>query len=516
MKKIKLIASAVICTATALNSLSFSAGAAEDTVYGMMNIPYADFYAAEIDNAYEVDAVSSATKNKWSMNTTGSLAEDGTWTAGGLVAGTYNDGNGTILGVTYPVAVSESDVAFLTENYGFTQLDSAPTAYKEVTVSGSDITVSKLVDTDGESNVTGTANVNTLTKYGDYQLTVKNYPTNCDIYGVIVDTQEGGQYALRHLENIWRNGELAWSAGITTVEAHKNTLSYEDYVSSNGETVVSIRFITLDGYTNLTVDPSVYLAKKFEGSVSAEDSTSGDGSTTYTTTGFPADYVQSAAVADGFTAADGAITYTGAQPGSYTLTITDSNGVYAPMTASFTLSTDEIPVAYSDGALVAADGYTDEDAANFIKNITTVTVNGTDYKAGRKGVTIVNADGTIDFDAEGDDGPVFDGSGNYTISIAATGYNNTYDITLPESSDDGTTTSDTSSDDTSSSDTAAAATTTTAAGNSATTTTTAAKTTTAAGKKADSPQTGDAGAALPLTFMAAAVAAAFALKKKND
>lgn len=523
MKKFKLIASAAICTATALNALSFTA-AAEDTVYGTMNIPYADFYAAEIGDAYEVDAVSSATTSKWSMNSTGSFAEDGSWTAGGLVAGTYNDGKGTILGVTYPVAVSASDVDFLTENYGFTALDSAPAAYKEVTVSGSDITVSKTVDTNGETNVTGTASVNTSSRYGDYQLSVKNYPTNCDIYGIIVDTQEGGQYALRHLENIWRNGEISWSVGITTTEAHGNTLSYEDYVSSIGQTVTGIRYITLDGVTNVTIDPSAYLPIKTDGTVAAENSTSGDGSTTYTTTGFPEDYVLSASVGDGFTVANGTISYTGAQPGTYTLTVSDGNGVYAPVTASFTLSTDEIPVKYSDGALVAADGYTDEDAANFIKNITSVTVNDTAYSTGRRGVTIVNSDGTIDFEAEGNDGPVFDGSGNYTFSIASTGYNNTYDFALPESTDDDTTASDdtTSSGDTTASTSDDSTATTTTAGSSssasATTTTTASsKTTTTTGKKADSPQTGDAGAAIPLSLIAATGAAAFVLrKKKND
>ena len=51
-------------------AVPFSANAADgDKVYGTMNIPYADFYAAEIDNAYAVDAVSSATaRTKWAMN----------------------------------------------------------------------------------------------------------------------------------------------------------------------------------------------------------------------------------------------------------------------------------------------------------------------------------------------------------------------------------------------------------------------------------------------------------------
>ena len=70
----------------ALTAAAFPVTAASaKKIYGTMNIPYADFYAAEIDSAYEVDAVSSATrardensKAKWQMNQ-----------EGGLVAGTY-------------------------------------------------------------------------------------------------------------------------------------------------------------------------------------------------------------------------------------------------------------------------------------------------------------------------------------------------------------------------------------------------------------------------------------------
>ena len=63
MKKITSIISAAACL-TALTAASLPANAADsEKIYGTMNIPYADFYAAEIGNAYEVDAVSSATKH---------------------------------------------------------------------------------------------------------------------------------------------------------------------------------------------------------------------------------------------------------------------------------------------------------------------------------------------------------------------------------------------------------------------------------------------------------------------
>ena len=62
--------------------------------YVQMNIPYADFYkAAGVDNASEIDAVTSATRNKTR--------------AGNLAAGSYHvNADGTdITGVSFPVKV---------------------------------------------------------------------------------------------------------------------------------------------------------------------------------------------------------------------------------------------------------------------------------------------------------------------------------------------------------------------------------------------------------------------------
>ena len=62
--------------------------------YVQMNIPYTDFYkAAGVDNASEIDAVTSATKNKTR--------------AGNLAAGSYHvNADGTdITGVSFPVKV---------------------------------------------------------------------------------------------------------------------------------------------------------------------------------------------------------------------------------------------------------------------------------------------------------------------------------------------------------------------------------------------------------------------------
>ena len=77
-----------------------------------------------------------------------------------------------------------------------------------------------------------------------------------------------------------------------------------------------------------------------------------------------------------------------------------------------------MPAAYGSKAFIKAEGASDDDFANFIKNISTVSVNGTEYSANGKGaVKVIGEDGSIDFTASSRNGNVFDGSGNYTVSI---------------------------------------------------------------------------------------------------
>ncbi len=478
MKKINSIISAAVCTLT-LTAVPLSVSAAEEKVYGTMNIPYADFYKAEIEDAYEVDAVSSATtKGKWGMNGQGEIVE-----------GTYNNGNGTILGVNFPVEVSADAVDALKEKYNFSPLDSKPAAYKEVSLSGDTLSVSKLVDTNGEQTVDGSATVSTNSYYGDYQIKVTGYPENTVLYGVIVNTKEGDRYAMRHLENIWRNGSYAWSAGIKTVEYHGNHVSFEDYESSKGKTVTSVTFITLDGYTTVNVGEQ-YLPIRFAGEVKAEDASAGTGKTSLSLTGFPEDYKKVITADEGLNVTETEISYTDAKPGKYNVNVTDESGKYAPMTAQFILSTDDIPVKFADGKLKTADGFTDDDKANFLNNLATVDINGTSYRAtGSKAIKLFKEDGSIDFDVTVSDAKVFENNGTYNITLNSTGYNSPYSFEVKKDVQNTTVTT------------------------TAKTTAKAAKTTTSA---SNSPKTGVNGMALPVAVLALAGATAFVLRKKND
>ena len=337
--------------------------------------------------------------------------------------------------------------------------------------------------------------MSTNTAWGDYLIDVENAPEGA-ILGAYVTTADGNKYAFRHEQNIWR-GEFAWSSGIKQSEPHGNTLDYENYKGLMGSTVTSLTYINANGY--VTVPAELYIPVKFDGEVKAEDSTAGTGKTTVAFNGFPEDYIKNVTIADNITVSGNDINYTDAKPGTYTVSVTDANGKYAPYSGTFTLSTADIPVKYDNGKLVKADGFSDEDAANFIKNIASVEVNGTKFGATGKGATkIVGEDGTVDFSASSKNGNVFDGSGNYNISVTATGYTAPYSFEVKNDSQTSTTT--TSGSTTSTTLTTAKSTTTAKSGSSNTT---------------DSPKTGVAGVAVPTAFLAMAGAAAVISRKKK-
>ena len=340
MKNLKKSVSLFSCLAliASMNVLSLSAD--EEYIYGTMNIPYDEFYSGE-GIGYEVDAVSSATTAKWNNPN--------------LTNGTYNsaneDGTGTILGVTYYVALTEQTLAELGDNnYNFERTDEIPSAYKTVSVVDGNVTFEAV--TGESSDISVETKISTDTPWGDYVIdvtSINNGNGTSDIgtiYGAVIETEDGSKYAMRHLENIWRD-ELAWSVGFTTQEPHGNTLNYEDYVSLMGKTISKITYITETGYHN--VNTSLYVPVKFDGAVSVADSTSGDGNTAVEISGFPSDY-ELAFEIEGLEAeiTDSEISYKNAVPGMYTLAVNDNSGKYAGYTVSFTLSTSELPVVYDE------------------------------------------------------------------------------------------------------------------------------------------------------------------------
>ena len=420
--------------------------------YVLMNIPYADFYAAEGDA--DVDAVSSATKMK---------------TRASLAAGSYHvNSDGTdISGITFPVKVSDlaaltgkytqitdeskvdittsikgkestttysgKDALFESGNYSYYVLSEAPSYYKELTVNeDGSFSFGTVKGTEATTLTDVTGSFSTSSKYGDYQLNLDGLPDTINtVYGVTISTKEGDSYGLRHVENIWKKTKLAWSTGFVT-EAHGSKLSYADYVSMMGQTINKVTYYTDAGVYEIPMNQ--YVPVKFANTIAVENASADAGKTTVTITGLPKDYDAQYTVEGlkNVEVKNGTLTFDkdSAAPGQYTLRVADKNAKYVELSASFELTTGKTVVAYDNASdsLVAAEGASADEVTSYIKNIKTVTVNGKAYNASGKGsVKIVNEDGTLNEEAA----PFKDAKAGdeFEISVKATGYANDFSFT---------------------------------------------------------------------------------------
>lgn len=265
-------------------------GQTEGEAYVLMNIPYDDFYKAELKkNDVKVDAFTSATKQK---------------TRSSLAKGSYhvNSDGSDITGVTFPVKVSDisvlkdkkqikdnasvsittaikgkettteykgKDALFESDSYSYYVLSEEPSYYKELTV-GEDgsFTFSAI---EGESAAPETKQVQaefkTKSNYGDYQLkfdktefkSIINIDTDT-VYGAVINTTDGTTYGLCHQENIWKGYELAWSTGYTT-ESNGCHLNSEHFESMIGKTIDSVTYYASNGIYTLDIADVKVLAK---------------------------------------------------------------------------------------------------------------------------------------------------------------------------------------------------------------------------------------------------------------
>ena len=436
-------------------------------VYVLMNIPYADFYKAELNNTVKVDATTSATKTK---------------TKSTLANGSYHaDNTGEhISGITYPVKIKAGtdlskltkitdaskvsitvnmkgkettteykgkDALFESADYSYYVLSTAPAYYKELTVN-EDGTYSFGKTTATKKTVEGAAieKFKTSSKYGDYQLNLNfdkvadsdQISGNTKVLAAVITTTDGTQYGLRHVENIWKGTEFAWGTGFTT-QSHGCPISGEHYASMMGKTIDAVTYYTENGVVKYDIDDT-YVPYKFDTSafkVENADVTSGSAKVTVPT--LPEAYDAEYAV-EGLTnvsVENGTLKYnaTGVKPGQYTLNVTDKSSKYVPFSTSFTLTTDNVVAAYNNDvkapALVAAKDVQADDFANFVKNIQKVSVNGKEYAASGKGaVKLINADGTLVTTAD-----ALKAEGTYNIVVTATGYNKTLEFTYTNKSD---------------------------------------------------------------------------------
>lgn len=438
---------------------SATAETKQGEAYVLMNIPYDDFYKAELkNNDVKVDAFTSATKNK--SRTAGMM--------NGNSAYHVNPDGSDVTGVTFPVKVSDlstlkdqkqvtdSDSVTITvtnrgqtssntytgkdaliENasYAYYILSEAPSYYKELTVNADGSYSFSAMKGAETKTVTIDATLKTETKYGDYELDLNNETfseiidtTTDKIYGVTVNTTDGTNYGLRHLENIWRGSMLSWGTGYTT-EVHGCPVSSEHYKSIMGKTIESVTYYTDKGMITFDVpDVKVEITTGIKATVADIMDTDSEAAVTLDQA-LPSDF-QAQYTVDGKEAAyaNGKLTTGNLALGAHEVVITDISGTYAPIVTEFTVNTDKLPAAYNigTGKIVAADDATAEDLAAYIKSISKVKVGETEYAAsGRGAKVIVKEDGSLDLtDLQVTEGTVFE--------VTATGYKNNLVFTYEE------------------------------------------------------------------------------------
>ena len=408
-----------------------SSSSRSDYSYVLMNIPYDEFYKAELENnEVAVDAVSSATKQK---------------TRSPLAAGSYHvNTDGTdITGVIYPVRVKTSDLSGLTQvtdsssvsitttlkgktstteykgqnalfesaSHSYYALSSTPSYYKEATLTDGKWSFGKATGAASEGTVT-IAKFKTSGHHADYEIKIDSdkITKGQKVYAVVVTDTDGNSYGLRHVAEIWHAIELGFGKDSALV----------------GKTISAVTYYTDNGVIKLNLAEKLkvpYIAEGAKAEVAKSDADAKE--TTLTLSGFPDDFSQSVSVPEGmgYNKETKTITFGSALPGSYKVTVSDAKGKYADVTASFTVSTSKTVAQYdaSSVALKKADSAKDADFANFLKNITSVKVGDKEYDATDKdAVTIINSNGYLDLTAK----PFADmkSGSSYSLTIKATGY----------------------------------------------------------------------------------------------
>ena len=237
---------------------------ADEPVYVLMNIPYDEFYAAELgaDDA-AVDAVTSATFNK---PRTGTLA-----------GGSYhvNADGSDITGVIYPVLVTDKavladlteitdassveitvtnrgntstttyagkDALFEAPSHAYYRLTEAPARYKTLSVEESGSFSFSAVSGEATAVDGVTANASYYTHHNNYvEIALSGLTFEENVSGAVATLADGSRIGLKHIEGIWRKTQIGWAA--------------PDQIA--GKRIQNVTFITPENVYSCDVDIAV-------------------------------------------------------------------------------------------------------------------------------------------------------------------------------------------------------------------------------------------------------------------
>ncbi len=427
------------------------------SVYVMMNIPYDEFYKAELtDTDTKVDAVTSATHNK---------AVNKTFVTGSYHTGTTADKNVKIQGVTYPVkvdpeylktnstkfkAVDSEDALFASDDYCYVLLNEVPNYYKTLdTTVGTFGEIITSLEEQTIGNVEATLDTNAW--HCEYELALNEDNLGDDsvllnddtvVYGAVIHTAAGKEFALRHLENIWFNTELGWD---NAADGY--------YAGLVGQEIDSIIYYTSAGKVTVTLSSPVKVTEKTGVEVTVGTAKASDGETGTKITGleklpndfesdYELEYSDGTAVED-FAVTENTLTWTDTlKAGTYVLTVNDASGKYAPVVSEFVLSSAAESVTIKDNtiSIIGSDdaNITADELAAYRNAITEVYVDGSKLW-GVDGNNLIDEEGAINFAAtrtvHGQTSNVFaDGAdGDYTLKLVASGYPDTETVNVGKS-----------------------------------------------------------------------------------
>lgn len=481
-KKMRIASAAIAALLAATQTaIPFSAFAVEqkEYVYGTVNLPYADYYYGELNDVEEdatlqlevvdpaaalraegyYDAVTSATNVKsvkyeatyFTENDDDSVTVEGIKdVAVAVPEELYNEAKAAIETGAACQNQLLNIVGNLTVNEDQTVV---PTEYK---VLNGDGTLTAMRDAKEAVTVSdATIEVSTNTTYGNYQLSIVEadadnslLPSASNMEGVVITMTDDSKYAMLHVDNLWlRTGEIAWATTDNFIVHNANTLKYKSFEDTVGKSVASVRYIIRDGadVTYTAGENGAYLPILHDGTASVEATPISSGAVTVTLENLPETY-QATAVMNGVetTYADGVLTFSPdtVQPGSYTITVSDANGVYAPISVSVVLTTEQMPAAFDaeTNSLVAAEGISETDFANYLSKLATATINGETYTLSGRGATKIfdSQTGALDLEVMKNNIPVFGESGDYEITVTATGYTVPliFTVTVPEKTEE--------------------------------------------------------------------------------
>lgn len=455
---------------------------AEDKdVYGVANVPYADFYYAELGN--EVTESSDIAKVSKSKDEASSLREEHVYDAvtsatnkkSKKYAATYiTEGSGTtvyINGVKTAVKINSklyaaakavaaskvttanklAEIADSIETVSST-LPSGYETYKTVNADG---TLSALTAAEGAGAVDSASTKATITStspWGNYQIDFTDMPSDIDtktnVLGVVLETEDGQKVALRHNENIYSKKEdIAFVVDDSFTEPHGNVLYGKRFKGLSGKTITKITYL-LSNKQSMTLNVNLRCAAQVPAvnKVTVESQTMyvlDQGATvTLNTNNLPFRNRAEVTVKMGkrnvldsskysYNSSTGVLTINGnggTGAGEYTVVFHDPEETgtgYADTKVSFTLKSD---VAYDD---------TTKSVSNYASvNVASISAQkkvdkGEEQPAAVENNGIINANGFVDFSNTAFKG--MKANDSYKVTVTTKGGDSfSFNVTIPE------------------------------------------------------------------------------------